>query len=175
MIIDCHGHYTTAPAPLKAFRERQLNAFKSGSEFDATLHISDDEIRQSLENSQLKMQRERGADLTLFRDAAREIKAILDAEGVGHMPLGVDVIEPPMLFELQKAGIEVLLNTRVEKTVVENMLAWCRLARDVARKDLLLFRADLRGAFLAFLIPVALALSSSSVMAVSRLEKGRVG
>ena len=37
------------------------------------------------------------------------------------------------------------------------MLAWCRLARDVARKDLLLFRADLRGAFLAFLIPVALA------------------
>lgn len=37
------------------------------------------------------------------------------------------------------------------------MLAWCRLARDVARKDLLLFRADLRGALLAFLIPVALA------------------
>ncbi len=48
-----------------------------------------------------------GGDLTLFRDAAREIKAILDEEGVGHMPLGVDVIEPPMLFELQKAGIEV--------------------------------------------------------------------
>jgi len=48
-----------------------------------------------------------GSDLTLFRDAAQEIKAILDAEGVGHMPLGVDVVEPPMLFELQKAGIEV--------------------------------------------------------------------
>jgi Xaa-Pro aminopeptidase len=48
-----------------------------------------------------------GADLTLFRDAAREIKSILDEEGVGHMPLGVDVVEPPMLFELQKAGIEV--------------------------------------------------------------------
>ena len=48
-----------------------------------------------------------GADLTLFRDAAREIKAILDEEGVGHMPVGVDVVEPPMLFELQKAGIEV--------------------------------------------------------------------
>jgi Xaa-Pro aminopeptidase len=31
----------------------------------------------------------------------------LDEEGVGDMPLGVDVIEPPMLFELQKAGIEV--------------------------------------------------------------------
>src|SRR5438552_3204165 len=48
-----------------------------------------------------------GADLTLFRDAAREIKAILDAEGVGDMPVGVDVVEPPMLFALQKAGIEV--------------------------------------------------------------------
>jgi Xaa-Pro dipeptidase len=48
-----------------------------------------------------------GSDRTLFRDAAREIKAILDEEGVGHMPVGVDVVEPPMLFELQKAGIEV--------------------------------------------------------------------
>ena len=48
-----------------------------------------------------------GSDITLFRDAAQEIKAILDAEGVGDMPVGVDVVEPPMLFELQKAGIEV--------------------------------------------------------------------
>jgi len=48
-----------------------------------------------------------GADLTLFRNAAKEIKSILDAEGVGDMPLGLDVVEPPMLFELQKAGIDV--------------------------------------------------------------------
>ena len=48
-----------------------------------------------------------GADLALFRNAAREIRAILDAEGVGDMPLGLDVVEPPMLFELQKLGIEV--------------------------------------------------------------------
>src|SRR5687767_5712826 len=48
-----------------------------------------------------------GADRTLFRDAAKEIKAILEEEGVADMPVGVDVIEPPMLFELQKAGIEV--------------------------------------------------------------------
>ena len=48
-----------------------------------------------------------GSDRTLFRDAAREIKAILDAEGVGDMPVGVDVIEPPMMFELQNAGIDV--------------------------------------------------------------------
>jgi len=48
-----------------------------------------------------------GADIELFRDGAKEIKAILDEEGVGDMPLGVDVVEPPMLFELQKQGIEV--------------------------------------------------------------------
>ena len=29
-----------------------------------------------------------GADITLFRNAAKEIKSILDAEGVGDMPLG---------------------------------------------------------------------------------------
>ena len=48
-----------------------------------------------------------GADLTLFRNAAQEIKSILDAEGVGDMPLGVDMVELPMMFELQRAGIEV--------------------------------------------------------------------
>ena len=48
-----------------------------------------------------------GADITLFREAAREIRALLDEEGVGDMPLGLDVVEPPMLFELQRAGIDV--------------------------------------------------------------------
>src|SRR5438445_10488398 len=48
-----------------------------------------------------------GSDLTLFRDSAREIKSILTQEGVADMPLGVDVVEPPMLFALQKEGIEV--------------------------------------------------------------------
>ena len=48
-----------------------------------------------------------GGDGVLFRDAAREIKSLLDAEGVGDMPLGVDVVEPPMMLELMKLGIEV--------------------------------------------------------------------
>ena len=34
-----------------------------------------------------------GGDGKLFRSAAREIKALLDKEGVGDMPLGVDVVE----------------------------------------------------------------------------------
>src|SRR5438270_2548030 len=48
-----------------------------------------------------------GGDISLFRQAAKEIGAILQEEGVADMPLGVDVVEPPMLFELQKAGLEV--------------------------------------------------------------------
>jgi Xaa-Pro aminopeptidase len=47
------------------------------------------------------------SDAGLFRSAALEIKSLLEEEGVAGMPVGVDVIEPPMMFELQKAGIEV--------------------------------------------------------------------
>jgi len=44
----------------------------------------------------------------LFEEAAKEIKDILQAEGVADMPLGVDVVEPPFLFALQKLGLKVL-------------------------------------------------------------------
>jgi len=66
-----------------------------------------------------------GGDVTLFRDAAKEIKAILVSEGVADMPLGLDVVEPPMLFELQRQGIEVrdgqqvLLEAREVKSIDE--------------------------------------------------------
>src|SRR3974390_746567 len=46
-------------------------------------------------------------DAGLFRSAAQGIRSVLQAEGVPAMPVGVDVIEPPMMFELQAAGIEV--------------------------------------------------------------------
>jgi len=66
-----------------------------------------------------------GADIELFRSAAREIKALLVEEGVADLPLGLDVVEPPMLFELQKLGIEVrdgqqtLLQAREVKNIDE--------------------------------------------------------
>ncbi len=44
----------------------------------------------------------------LFEEAAQEIKDILVAEGVADMPLGIDVVEPPFLFALQKLGIKVM-------------------------------------------------------------------
>jgi Xaa-Pro dipeptidase len=38
---------------------------------------------------------------------AEEMASILKAAGVAKMPVGVDIIEPPMMFELQKAGLKV--------------------------------------------------------------------
>jgi 4-oxalmesaconate hydratase len=66
MIVDCHGHYTTAPQALWDWRKRQVS--ENNSSFE--LQISDDEIRESLEANQLKLQRERGSDVTFFSPRA---------------------------------------------------------------------------------------------------------
>lgn len=64
----------------------------------------------------------------LFKRAAEEIKAILEEEGVADMPLGIDMVELPMLFELQKLGIEIrdgqqmMLDARELKSRDELML-----------------------------------------------------
>ena len=71
MIIDCHGHYTTAPERHNQFREMQLVHFRNASAPPPVAQkVSDDEIRESIENNQLRLQRERGADLTLFSPRA---------------------------------------------------------------------------------------------------------
>ena len=43
----------------------------------------------------------------LMKRHAEEIASILREAGVADMPIGVDIIEPPMLFELEKAGLKV--------------------------------------------------------------------
>jgi 4-oxalmesaconate hydratase len=72
MIIDCHGHYTTAPADLQKYRDSQIAGLKDPAYVPqkANLKISDDQIRDSLEGAQLKFQRERGTDLTIFSPRA---------------------------------------------------------------------------------------------------------
>ncbi|MGH8313832.1 MAG: amidohydrolase family protein, partial [Steroidobacterales bacterium] len=72
MIIDCHGHYTTAPAELQKYRDSQIAGLKdpTAQPVAANLKISDDQIRESLEKAQLKLQRERGTDLTIFSPRA---------------------------------------------------------------------------------------------------------
>jgi len=64
----------------------------------------------------------------LMRDAVTEIKAELASAGVLDAPLGVDIVEPPFLFELQRQGIAVadaqqpMLDARVIKSADEIML-----------------------------------------------------
>ncbi|MGV9867655.1 amidohydrolase family protein [Rhodococcus koreensis] len=72
MIIDCHGHFTTAPPALGQWRERQIKAFEdSGARVSPDeLHIGDDEITAAIEQGQLKLQLERGTDLTVFSPGA---------------------------------------------------------------------------------------------------------
>jgi Xaa-Pro aminopeptidase len=43
----------------------------------------------------------------LMKHHAQEMASILRKAGVAKMPIGVDIIEPPMMFELEKAGLKV--------------------------------------------------------------------
>lgn len=76
-VIDCHGHYTTSPPELAAFRQRQVETLQdlANAPGKGSLGISDDRIRESVETAQIRLQRERGTDLTLFSPRAA---------GMGH-------------------------------------------------------------------------------------------
>src|SRR6266404_8104410 len=72
MIIDVHGHYTTAPAALGAWRDLQIASLQDPGKAlkPSDLKISDDELRESIETNQLAKMRERGSDLTVFSPRA---------------------------------------------------------------------------------------------------------
>src|SRR3954469_21125352 len=72
MIIDCHGHYTTAPKALEDWRNQQIAGIRDPSMKPrvSDLKISDDELRESIETNQLRLIRERGLDLTIFSPRA---------------------------------------------------------------------------------------------------------
>ena len=70
MIIDCHGHYTVLPKAHDEWREAQTAAFKLAGEYPAYPAISDDEIRETIEANQLRLLKERGADMTIFSPRA---------------------------------------------------------------------------------------------------------
>lgn len=72
MIIDIHGHYTTAPKALENWRQAQVAGITDPSAKPkvSDLKISDDELRESIETNQLRFMRERGSDLTVFSPRA---------------------------------------------------------------------------------------------------------
>jgi 4-oxalmesaconate hydratase len=84
VIIDCHGHYTTAPPPHNEWRQSQLEAFLAGRPAPAYPVIPDDLIRETIEVNQLRLLRERGADMTIFSPRASAM-----AHHEGDLAVGV--------------------------------------------------------------------------------------
>lgn len=70
LVIDCHGHYTVLPKGHDAWRAAQIAAFDAGIETPLYPEISSDEIRETIEANQLRLIKERGADLTIFSPRA---------------------------------------------------------------------------------------------------------
>ncbi len=73
LVIDCHGHYTTTPPSVGEWRKAQTAEVEADPLHvgeKGVINVSDDQIRESLEGAQLKFQRERGTDLTIFSPRA---------------------------------------------------------------------------------------------------------
>jgi len=82
LIIDCHGHYTTAPPAHNEWREAQKSAFEAGSGAPPYPSLTDDQIRETLEKNQLRLLRERGADMTIFSPRASAMAPHIGDENV---------------------------------------------------------------------------------------------
>jgi 4-oxalmesaconate hydratase len=84
MIIDCHGHFTTAPEPHNLWRKAQIAAYQAGETFPQYPVISDEEIVDVIENNQLRLLRERGADMTVFSPRASAMEHHVGNEQVSE-------------------------------------------------------------------------------------------
>jgi 4-oxalmesaconate hydratase len=82
MIIDCHGHYTVVPQAHDAWRAAQLAAFAAGRAALPYPQISDADIRATIDSNQLRLLRERGADITLFSPRASAMAPHLGDQSV---------------------------------------------------------------------------------------------
>jgi len=86
MIIDIHGHYTTEPAALHQFRDKQLAGLADGGRKPATndLGISDEQLVKSVQ-PQLEFQKARGSDLTIFSPRASGMGHHVGNEAIGQV------------------------------------------------------------------------------------------
>src|SRR5579864_237317 len=106
MIVDCHSHYTTVPAAHRVFRERQL-----AGERPAPAQIADDEIRETVEQNQLRVMDERGVDLTILSPQASAMEH--------HMP------DPVVAGDWARACNDLV--HRVTKLFPERFAGVCQL------------------------------------------------
>ena len=101
MIIDIHGHYTTAPKPLETWRNRQIAGISNPAEMPKAceLRISDDELRESIENNQLRLMHKRGLDLTIFSPRASFMAHHLGDFQVSREAANIDPEQRHKLYE----------------------------------------------------------------------------
>jgi Xaa-Pro dipeptidase len=73
----------------------------------------------------------------LMKRHAEEIAGILREAGVAKMPVGVDIVEPPMMFELQKTGLKILDGQQImlEAREIKNVDEIALLNRAAAMVD----------------------------------------
>ena len=116
MIIDCHGHYTTEPPAFMAFRQAQIAHFDNPAGAPPVMAaISDDEIRESIEQNQLRALKERGADMTIFSPRA---------SGMGHH-IGDEAVSK------QWTRMANDMIHRVTQLFPENFIGVCQLPQSV--------------------------------------------
>ena len=85
MIIDIHGHYTTEPQAMHQFRDKQLAGLAdrgAQARIATDLGISDEDHIKSVQ-PQLKLQKERGSDLTIFSPRAAGMGHHVGTEAIG--------------------------------------------------------------------------------------------
>ena len=94
MIIDCHGHFTTAPKELQAFRDEQIEGLKHPGRAPSkrALAISDDQLREAVQ-PQLKFQNDRGTDVTIATRNGDVVVSVHD--GVISLTVGNRTVTVP--------------------------------------------------------------------------------
>ena len=116
MIIDCHGHFTTEPPEFLAFRKAQV-AFAEGrlDNMPSYSGIDDETLAAIVAGNQLRLQQERGADLTILSPRA---------SGMGHHVPGQDVAT-----EWARVSNDVI--GRICELFPHNFAAACQLPQTV--------------------------------------------
>ncbi len=73
----------------------------------------------------------------LMKRHAEEIASLLREAGVDKLPVGVDIVEPPMMFELQKAGLKIVDGQQImlEAREIKNIDEVALLTRAAAMVD----------------------------------------
>jgi Xaa-Pro aminopeptidase len=76
-------------------------------------------------------------DFGLMERHAKEIHGLLKEAGVEKMPIGIDIIEPPMMFQLQKLGLKIVdgQQTMLEAREIKNLDEIALLNRAAAMVD----------------------------------------